>query len=118
MRGLASLVLCAVLLAPAWGRDAEGDYKAQGLGADTCISFLTTGFKDRGLYFSWIAGYLTAYNYLVRDTYSIAEYSGLSRTNAWLEDYCNSHPDHLLHRALKQFVTDNYRVRLKTGPKQ
>ncbi len=108
--------LCAALLilhAPSAARDAEGQYKAQGLGLDACSSFLGTPESKRALYYSWLAGYLTAYNYLVKDTYSIAEYFGLARTNEWLGNYCEDNPDHLLHQAARQFVTELYRVRLK-----
>lgn len=97
-------------------RDAAGGYKARGLGLDTCVSFLGVSETERGLYYSWLAGYLTAYNYLVRDTYSIAEYSGLARTNDWFERYCRQHPDRMLHEAARQFVTERYRIRAKRGP--
>ena len=97
-------------------RDAGGAYKARGLGLDTCISFLDTAEEERGPYFGWLAGYLTAYNYLVRDTYSIAEYSSLARTNDWFERYCREHPDRMLHEAARQFVTERYRIRAKRRP--
>lgn len=99
-------------------RDVNQQYKAQGLGLDTCTSFLDVPVEGRGLYYSWLAGYLTAYNYLVRDTYSIAEYSGLTRTNEWLEKYCNEHPNHLVHEAARRFVTERYRIRLKQKPER
>lgn len=99
-------------------RDVNQQYKAQGLGLDTCASFLDVPVEGRGLYYSWLAGYLTAYNYLVRDTYSIAEYSGLTRTNEWLEKYCNEHPNHLMHEAARRFVTERYRIRLKQKPER
>ena len=97
-------------------RDDAGAYKARGLGLDTCVSFLGVPETERGLYYSWLAGYLTAYNYLVRETYSIAEYSGLARTNDWFERYCREHPDRMLHEAARQFVTERYRIRAKRGP--
>ena len=99
-------------------RDADGAYKARGLGLDTCISFLDTPEAERGPHFGWLAGYLTAYNYLVRDTYSIAEYSSLTRTNDWFARYCREHPERMLHEAARQFVTERYRIRLKRRPAQ
>ncbi len=112
--GVSSLVLATS--SPA--RDLNQRYKAQGLGLDTCASFLDTPLDERGLYYSWLSGYLTAYNYLVRDTYSIAEYSGLTRTNEWLEKYCGASPDHMLHQAARRFVTERYRIRLKRKPER
>ena len=97
-------------------RDAAGAYKARGLGLDTCASFLGVPETQRGLYYSWLAGYLTAYNYLVRETYSIAEYTGLARTNDWFERYCREHPERMLHEAARQFVAERYRIRAKRGP--
>lgn len=108
------LLVVSSSLSPA--RDLNQQYKTQGLGLDTCASFLDVPVEERGLYYSWLAGYLTAYNYLVRDTYSIAEYSGLTRTNEWLEKYCNEHPSHLMHEAARRFVTERYRIRLKQKP--
>ena len=113
--GLAGILAC-VLALPLHARDLNQQYKVQGLGLDTCASFLEVPVDKRGLYYSWLAGYLTAYNYLVRDTYSIAEYSGLTRTNEWLEKYCGEHPGDMLHQAARQFVTERYRVRLKQKP--
>ena len=110
--------LACVLAMPSHARDLNRQYKAQGLGLDTCASFLDIPVDQRGLYYSWLAGYLTAYNYLVRDTYSIAEYSGLTRTNEWLEKYCDKHPGNMLHHAARQFVTERYRVRLKQKPRR
>ena len=112
--GLGLLGLGAAADLPA--RDAGGAYKARGLGLDTCVSFRDTPEAERGPYFGWLARYLTAYNYLVRDTYSIAEYSSLARTGDWLEGYCREHPERMLHEAARQFVTERYRVRLKRRP--
>lgn len=113
--GLAGILACALAL-PLHARDLNRQYKVQGLGLDTCASFLDVPVDKRGLYYSWLAGYLTAYNYLVRDTYSIAEYSGLTRTNEWLEQYCGKNPGDMLHQAARQFVTERYRIRLKQKP--
>lgn len=115
--GLISILLGASTTL-AHARDLNQQYKTQGLGLDTCASFLDVPAEKRGLYYSWLAGYLTAYNYLVRDTYSIAEYSGLTRTNEWLEKYCNEHPNHLMHEAVRMFVTERYRIRLKQKPER
>ena len=104
------------LTATSHARDLDQEYKAQGLGLDTCATFLVTPVKERSLYYSWLAGYLTAYNYLVKETYSIAEYSGLARTNDWFEKYCGEHSRQMLHEAARQFVAENYRVRLKRKP--
>ena len=100
----------------AHARDSQGDYKVRGLGADTCASFLAIPPDGRGLYYSWIAGYLTAYNYLVPDTYSVAEYTGLTRTNDWFEHYCGKRPADLLHQAMRRFLAERHRVRLKSRP--
>ena len=113
--GLAGILACALAM-PVHARDLNQQYKVQGLGLDTCASFLDVPVDKRGLYYSWLAGYLTAYNYLVRDTYSIAEYSGLARTNEWLEKYCGEHPGNMLHQAARKFVTERYRIRLKQKP--
>ena len=115
--GLAGILACALAM-PLHARDLNQQYKVQGLGLDTCASFLDVPVEKRGLYYSWLAGYLTAYNYLVRDTYSIAEYSGLTRTNDWLEKYCDKNPGNMLHEAARQFVTERYRIRLKQKPER
>ena len=117
-RRCAALALAGALAAgsSASARDSQGDYKARGLGADTCVSFLAVPSERRSLYYSWIAGYLTAYNYLVPDTYSVAEYTGLTRTNDWLERYCSKHPTDLLHQAIRSFLAERHRVRLKSRP--
>ena len=109
-------ILACALVTLSHARDLNQEYKVQGLGLDTCTSFLDVPADKRGLYYSWLAGYLTAYNYLVRDTYSIAEYSGLTRTNEWLEKYCGEHPSNMLHDAARKFVTERYRIRLKSKP--
>ena len=116
VRAGAVVLLSGVLAVPLHGRDLNQQYKVQGLGLDTCASFLEVPVEERGLYYSWLAGYLSAYNYLVRETYSIAEYDGLTRTNQWLEDYCTAHLSDMLHDAVRAFVKERYRVRLKRKP--
>ena len=116
MRGLVAAMLLGLLpVADAVARDRTGEYKVRGLGGDFCISYLETTPGDRELYFSWLAGYLTSYNYLVRETYSIAEHSGIARTAHWFDDWCRSHPDARFHEAARAFVTERYRTRQKQG---
>ena len=69
--------------------DDTGQYLIMGLGNSSCNSFLSEDDKGAAYYMSWLAGYMTSYNHLQEDTYSILGKSkDAVQIESWLRDYC------------------------------
>jgi hypothetical protein len=127
--------LCLIgLLAPAasdhaFAADANGTYKmVQGI---TCKDFngryaaeaeAAKGRDPNNIYsddyiaaFFYIAGWLSKYNLATPDTYDI-EPDGLRPVTAWIDGYCNGHPDDQLEKALIQFTDAAAPKRARMAP--
>src|SRR5262249_15928065 len=99
-RLLATVSLCCVL-SPAWSADLRGKYLYYGV--PTCDNYLaelarerkksSEDLADEEYYRSWmwIAGYLTAYNMNLPDTYDIIG-DRSAREQLAVEAYCKEHP--------------------------
>lgn len=73
----------------AWAADDTGQYLIMGLGNSSCNAYLSEDADGAAYYMSWLAGYMTAYNQLEEDTYSIlGETKDAPQIESWLRDYC------------------------------
>jgi len=116
-----ALLLCC-LASPAWAADIRGNHTDYGvptcatyLGAITRVRARKAGDPVDAQYASawgWIAGYLTAYNTNVPDTYDII---GERPANVELavEAYCKEHPDHTFAQLMNARMKELYFLRLR-----
>ena len=85
-------VLVLVSLIPAispLADDNTGQYQVMGLGNASCNAYLSEDKEGAAYFTSWLAGYMTAYNHLSEDTYSILGKSkDILHIQSWLRDYC------------------------------
>ncbi len=86
----ASALLAMILI----GGTAWADYKAYGLGAESCGSW--TEIRDaqagRGTTQQWVAGYLTAYSMWVEDGSGPVTRGDIAGPLAWINNYCQENP--------------------------
>ncbi len=104
--------LSAALWLPAQGMDKSGNYAIWGAGQKSCYRYLkerTTDGKDP--YRTYIMGYLTAYNAMVPDTYSISGNLSLDEIMVWIDDYCEANPMSGLEQSLLEFVDSHHEHR-------
>ena len=112
--------LCLVLFLlsrPAWAADEAGQYLIMGLGNASCESFLAEDELGQAYYLSWLAGYMTAYNYSQEETYSImGESKTINQIQSWLKDYCTVNPEEKFEAAIRKMINNLKFFRSKTRP--
>src|SRR5712691_8616875 len=83
---------------PGWGFDAQGKYVSADLGMLSCpLPPLEGAQASQDALRHWFAGYLTAVNATMPDTYNIAGVDidfieTYGAWVAWVRDYCRRHP--------------------------
>ena len=120
-RLIPALLLCC-LLSPALAADIRGKFTDYAV--PTCGTYLVAAAKMRARKESdpfdaqyarawgWIAGYLTAYNANVPDTYDIIGERPANEQLA-VEAYCKEHPGHDFAQLMGARVKELYFLRLR-----
>ena len=116
MRMIVCFVLMTLLL-QAWAADKSGNYAIWGKGQKSCYRYL----KDRsaaedGSYKDYIMGYLTAFNAVTPETYSISSDMKLDDIMAWVDDYCDANQMGGLEASMLEFINNHYEKRYRTPP--
>lgn len=116
MKIIAGILLIGLpLLVPA--ADTGGNYAIWGQGQKSCYRYLDARTADEdGAYRNFIMGYLTAYNAVTPETYSISRDMNLNDVLLWLDDYCDAKQMHGLEQSLLEFIHSHYETRYKTSP--
>ncbi len=112
---VAALIIC--LLAPDQPRAADdrGNYAVWGPGRKSCFHYLKDRRGDAETpYRSYVMGYLTAYNAITPETYSISPGMGLDDVLAWLDAHCETKKLHSLEQSLIEFTTAHHEKRQRT----
>ena len=97
--------------------DDTGQYLIMGLGNSTCESFIAEDELGQAYYLSWLAGYMTAYNFTQEDTYSIlGETKNVTQIESWLIDYCTVNSDEKFESAIQSLLRNLKFFRSKNRP--
>jgi len=132
-----ALSFAVMLAAPTWSiyaTDTNSRYFAYGLGQKTCDDYLK--FRERKLdtleqqhprftkeelydivnriVEQWIAGFLTAHNLYVSDTYNVAAKESMDNIEARLEASCRANPKEYFAEAMVSVVQQLNPERVKT----
>ena len=122
MKRLIPALLLSTLLSPAWAADIRG--KHSDYGVPTCKMYLDSVLRMNGRKESdpidaqftrawgWIAGYLTAYNTNVPDTYDIIGERSVGVQLA-VDTYCKEHPGHNFAQLMNSRTKELYFLRLR-----
>ena len=109
-----SLMICTITVSAA---DSKGNYAIWGLGKKSCHSYnlaraevTDEKFKD------YTMGYLTAYNHITPETYSISRDMDLDEVLTWMDDQCQLKPVISYEEALVTFIIEHYENRMKFTP--
>jgi len=120
-RLMPALLLCC-LLSPAWAADVRG--KHTDYAVPTCRTYLDAVARmsarkesdpvdaQYARVWGWIAGYLTAYNTNVPDTFDIIG-ERPARVELAVEAYCKEHPDHSFAQLMDARVKELYFTRIR-----
>ena len=97
--------------------DQSGNYAIWGKGQKSCFRYLKerAGGMDQA-YREYVMGYLTAYNAVAPETYSISRDMNLDQIMTWLDDYCDANQVNGLEQSLLQFINNHYEQRYRMPP--
>lgn len=84
--------------------DMAGRYLISGAGKDSCRSYVDADEVGRSYYRTWLSGYISSYNYLSKDTYSIVNKKTVDELEAWLRGYCFSNVKDTYEQAVKSLM--------------
>ena len=115
---LAIALLCAFLYpGSAMAADKDGNHAVWGVGSKSCYHYSqAVGQPDAEQYRSYVMGYLTAYDALTENTYSIGAGKDLDQVMAWITDYCTKKQIHGFEQALAEFTVEQYPQRSRHPP--
>ncbi|MEK0082800.1 peptidoglycan-binding domain-containing protein [Benzoatithermus flavus] len=106
----------ALVSASAEAADGQGRYAAHGLGRTPCKHFVEVcekGSDECKLTGTWIAGYLTAFNALNKDTFDILPWQPPELVAQGAFNLCKANPDAALVEAVTQVVRVLYPQRVQ-----
>lgn len=113
-----SLIIWLMISPLSHAADSEGNYAVWGVGKKSCFNYMQARAKDDyENYSNYIKGFLTAYNMMENDTYSITATKPFSQLLEWLDDQCELKQMNPLEQALLELIDDNFEKRLKS-PRQ
>jgi len=64
----------------------------------------------------WVAGYMTAHNYYVRDTFDVTAAAGKEKVMGWLESLCREKPEQPFVAAVADLAFRLHGKRTKDAP--
>ena len=114
-----SLILLPIVFAivfPARAADEESRYLIWGLGQSSCNKYnqARAALKIED-YKTYVAGYLTAYNAFMPETYNITPAMDMDAVMGWLAGHCDDHRTANIAEAMHQFSEEMYEKREKAA---
>lgn len=118
IRPLLPIILSALLFPVASpAADKDGNYAVWGVGAKSCYHFTQAQTQpEETAYRNYVTGYLTAYDALSEDTYSISAGKDLDEVMTWIVDYCSKKQIHSFEQALAEFTVEQRPQRSRRPP--
>ena len=82
-----------------------------GIGLDSCSGYTEAPKRDRDIYLSWVAGYLSSREAFIPKTTILGKTGSLSadRVEIWLEFYCAQYPEHTFSDDTNQLIRRFYK---------
>ena len=115
--------LCgAALLLPhtAVAGDSSGNYAVWGPGSASCNRYLQARLADEAdPYKHYLMGWLSAYNQVTPDTYSLTGTMPITEILGWLDGFCDEHRLYGLNDALGEMAAELHeRRQRRLGPRR
>ena len=98
--------------------DRAGNYAIWGSGNKSCFSYNKSRTEGTDQSFrDYVMGYITAYNTLSDDTYSISAQKNLDSIMEWFDDYCELKQIHGFEQAIADFIQTHHDRRYRSPPR-
>lgn len=119
MKFIYTTLLALFLFSPAsHAVDAEGNYAVWGVGKKSCFKYLKAREdKEDEAYIDYTKGFLTAYNLLIDNTYSLTGMMTIEDIMGWMDDFCAEKQTSGYETALLIFIDDHEESRMKRPKK-
>ncbi len=99
--------------------DSDGNYAVWGEGGASCYSFSKARAAEKDAPFkAYLRGYLTSYNTITDDTYSISGGMKLTEMMEWLDNYCDQKAIDSFDRAIQMMISSIEDKRYKKPKKK
>lgn len=97
--------------------DKDGNYAVWGVGAKSCYHYIQANGRGEGEVFrNFVTGYLTAFDAITEDTYSISAGKDLDQVMGWITEYCTTKQIHSFEQALAEFTVEQHPQRSRRPP--
>lgn len=129
MFSLSAILSLAVSPAGAIDEDSKL-YRAYGVGPKKCELYVQLRERKLPGHYSakdyeitdevvaqWVAGYMTAHNYYVKDTFDVTAAAGKDKVMGWLESLCRENPDQPFVAAVADLAFRLNATRQKDAPR-
>lgn len=127
---VAVIGMMGVGISPALAVDEDSKlYRAYGVGPKKCAVYIqlrerklpgTNSAKDYEntdeVVAQWVAGYMTAHNRYVQDTFDVTAAAGKDKVMGWLESLCRSNPGQPFVSAVEDLAFRLHAKRTKDAP--
>ncbi len=111
-----SLLLTLLISGQAYAIDSSGNYAVWGAGKKSCFGLqkdMSEGNMDK--YKHYMKGFITAYNILTDNTYSITGNMNENQVFEWIDGYCADNPMSSFEAALTSFTFEQFDDRMKSA---
>lgn len=111
------IVILVLISVAGHAADKAGNYAIWGAGNKSCHGYyLAREANDFDKFKDYIMGFLTAYNIITPETYSISGKMKLDDVLTWFDDHCELQRVISFEKALTDFISTHYDERMKIPP--
>jgi hypothetical protein len=108
--------------------DGNGRYFALGVGSRSCSDYIKysekrlKNFTDEQYEIAdkiiehWVAGYMTAHNFYVMDTYDVVGTVTIDQLQERIEKYCRANPNKRVAEAMTSIAEELHKNRIRVDP--
>jgi len=126
MKQLALAILLVFFTVLIKAADSDGKFQVHGIGFDSCGKFLVASSKisnrkkKKALkpYIIWLEGYMTAYNAMNDNTFSLDTQIDSSERMAFIDTYCRKKPLDAYFKAVLALTEELHPKRVQSAPKK
>jgi len=119
MKKLTLLLTLLILSNITYAKDIDQAFKTYGAGSFTCKEYLNARRTDPVAeikFRHWLAGYFTAFNIIVPNTYDIMGAYSFNKSLAWLDQFCVTNENENTSNAVATLTTVLYPNRVNISP--
>ena len=111
-----------------WAMDSNGRYFALGVGARSCSDYVKFSEKKLENFTPdqyevadkiiehWVAGFMTAHNFYVKDTYDVVGTITIDQLQERIEKYCRANPNNRVAEAVVAIAQELHATRITVDP--